>query len=91
MINLSQFSLDIGDICAGICAIPALCLLVILAIVIIIVVIIILLINATSSEQKTMVVQQPPQPSKNCPDCGNQMQYIEKTDQWFCAYCREYK
>ncbi|MBS3782047.1 MAG: hypothetical protein KGY66_08565 [Candidatus Thermoplasmatota archaeon] len=38
--------------------------------------------------------QSPPpsqKPSKNCPDCGGQMRYIEEYNRWYCDSCQEYK
>ncbi len=29
--------------------------------------------------------------SKNCPDCGERMRYIEEHRRWFCEDCKEYK
>ncbi|MFO8110758.1 MAG: hypothetical protein R6U17_09630 [Thermoplasmata archaeon] len=34
--------------------------------------------------------QQPPQ-GNPCPDCGNNMQYINEYNRWYCKMCRQYK
>ncbi len=92
------------DLIAGL---STLCCFVIIAVIIIIILIIILLLKKifSSSRHQTTVVQQPPpqqqqtqqpppssqKPIRNCPDCGQQLRYIEEYDSWYCDNCQEYK
>jgi len=50
----------------------------------------------TDGEKKSRKKQPPPRPEvktqvPTCPNCGNQMRYIEKHDRWYCDSCQEYK
>ncbi len=43
-------------------------------------------------QQQQAPQQQPPQEAgENCPDCGQQMRYIDDYDRWYCDNCQEYK
>ncbi|MBS3781436.1 MAG: hypothetical protein KGY66_05050 [Candidatus Thermoplasmatota archaeon] len=45
-----------------------------------------------SWQQQPQQQQQPPQQEGNqCPDCGNEMRYIDEHDRWYCDSCQEYK